>query len=262
MCPWQNANFPWTNRQSLILSVIGGNQQGFVEYLDEQTTSDPSLTITAITGNTTTPTVITSVNHNMQTGAVIKISSIPTGTPFSNLNGGVFGVQVIDSNNFALLLYDPRTDQFDLPQTDPPGVYIGGGLIAVRDNFIIVSKKFNFMEENQNIQLGYVDILMDTSEEPTAAITMNVYVNYDDNTKTNQQPDTFFNTTIPLSSSSLQTQDSTKTMQRVFCPTRGNYITIEYTFSNEQMNSVSQENDIQIDSQTVWSRPAGRIGSI
>lgn len=260
--PWQNANFPWTNSQALILSIIGGNQQGFVEYLDEQTTSDPSLTITAITGNTTTPTVITSVNHNMQTGAVIKISNIPTGTPFSNLNAGIFGIEVNDANNFQLLLYDPRTDQFDLPQTDPPGVYIGGGLIAVRDNFSIVSKKFNFMEENQNVQLGYVDILMDTSDEPTAAITMNVYVNYNDNTATNQQPDTFFNTTIPLSASSLQTQDSTKTMQRVFCPTRGNYITIEYTFSNEQMNSVSQENDVQIDSQTVWMRPAGRIGSI
>lgn len=258
---WQEANFPWANKPSSILSIIGGNQQGYVEYLDQQTTNDPSLTIISITGNTTTPTQITSPNHNMQTGAVISISGIPTGTPFAtSLNNNVFGVVVNSANTFLLMVYDPTTGQFSKPQLDASAAYIGGGQISVRDNFSIISKKFNFVEEGQNIQLGYIDILMNTTE--ASSITLNVYTNYDDNDPSNEQSDTFFNTVIPTSASTLQAQNSSKTMQRVFCPSRGNFITLQYTLSNLQMNGIEQENDIQIDSQVVWSRPAGRLGSL
>lgn len=268
---WQEANFPWVNQPSSILSIVGGNQQGYVEYLDEQTTNDESLTITAITGNTTTPTQITSANHNLQTGNVISISSIPAGTPFaSSLNGNVFGIIVNSANTFLLNKYNPSTQTFSTPQLDAPATYIGGGQILVRDNFRIVSKKFNFMEEGQNIQLGYIDILMDTSKE--GAISLKVYGDYNDNSSTNNlpnnkvpstgQPDQFFNITIPTSASALGIKDSTKTNQRVFCPTRANYITLEYTFSNAQMNGVEQENNVQVDNQIIWSRAAGRVGSI
>lgn len=341
--PWNKANFPWVNRPASILAIVGGNQQGYVEFLDEQTTNDESLTVTAITGNTTTPTVITSANHNMQTGYVVGISGIPLGTPFSNtlnnplqglitgatqanpcqitsslnhnlstgasveisgvvgmtqLNGGlytitvtgattftldnvnstaftayssggtwtdqavnVFGVIVTGVNTFQLMKYDPITKEFSDPQLDAPATYIGGGQISVRDNFRIVSKKFNFLDQGQNIQIGYIDVLMDTDEN--GAISLNVYINYDDNDPSNTQlSDTFFNVTIPLSSSPLGTTNSSKTNHRVFCPTRGNYLTLEYTLSNAQMNGEDQGSDVQIDMQVIWQRPAGRIGNI
>ena len=267
---WQEANFPWVNQPLSILSIVGGNQQGFIEYLDAQTTNDPSLTITAITGNTTTPTQITSPNHNLQTGAVVSISGIPTGTPFaSSLNGNVFGVIVNTANTFLLMVYDPDTGQFSTPQLDVPATYIGGGQISVRDNFRIVSKKFNFLDIGQNIQIGYIDILMNTSED--GAITLNIYIDYDDNSPSNQEPnndvpalnlpDEFFNITIPTSAPFLGVADSSKTNQRVYCSTRGNYLTIEYTLSNAQMAGVEQENDVQIDMQVIWRRAAGRIGN-
>lgn len=268
---WEEANFSWGNKPSLILSIVGGNQQGYIEYLDEQTTNDESLTITAITGNTTTPTQITSPNHNMQTGAVVKILDIPTGTPFAtSLNNNIFGVIVNSANTFLLMKYNATTQMFSDPQLDAPASYVGGGQIAIRDNFRIVSKKFNFLDEGQNIQVGYIDILMNTSDN--GAISLNVYVDYNDNAPSNNLPnnrvpatglpDTFFNITIPTSASSFSSANSTKLNQRVFCPTRGNYITLEYTFSNAQMNSIEQENDVQIDMQVLWARPAGRIGSI
>lgn len=268
---WQEANFQWVTQQASLLPVVGGNQQGYVEYLDEQTTNDASLTITSITGNTTTPTQIGSVNHNLQTGDVISINQIPAGTPFaSTLNGNVFGVIVNSANTFLLMKYDSNTGEFSDPELDPPATYIGGGQISVRDNFSIRSKKFNFMEQGQNIQIGYLDVLMDTSE--AGSLTLNVYVDYDDNSPSNQppnneldstlQPDTFFNVTIPTSASALGIANSSKTMQRVFCPTRGNFITLEYTFSNAQMAGIEQENDVQIDAQVIWQRAAGRIGSI
>lgn len=175
--PWIEANFNWLDQQEANPEIIGGNQQGFVEYLDSLTTNDVSLYIKSITAKTTTPTVINCPNHNMKTGFVIEISGIPDGTPFDNLNkgtdpstglpynanNGVFGIVVPnnDPNNFQLFKYNDTTKSFSTPQLDVPGdPYVGLGLIAIRENFSITSKKFNFLDEGQSIQLGYIDVLM------------------------------------------------------------------------------------------------------
>lgn len=263
--PWRTQNYPWINRPSLFPSIVGGNQQGFVEFLDSQVTNDVSLFIDNITGNTTTPTVITSPNHNLQTGAVIKITNIPIGTPFaSTLNNQIFGIVRVDADNFQLWKYNSTTQEFSTPQLDVPATYIGFGQIAIRDNFRIISKKFNFLDDGQNIQLGYIDILMDNTDN--GAISLNVYIDYNDNTPTNtlpdnvnpatNLPDTFFNsvvpTTVPIN------RESSKNWQRVFCATRAAFLTLEWTLSNSQMVGVEQESDVQIDTQILWIRKAGR----
>lgn len=285
--PWIQCNFPWINQPLGDPVIVGGNQQGFIEQLDETTTNDPSLYISAITANTTTPTVITSPSHNMQTGFVIKISSIPNGTPFDNLNtginpstnmpynnnNGVFGIIVIDSDNFQLMIYDPSTGQFSTPQLDTTTGYVGSGLISVRDNFIIQSKKFNFLDEGESIQLGYIDLLMDATEPDSGgAISLNVYLDYNDSSSsntlpqnvisddtTNTIPDTFFNSIIPTTSPPLNKVGGNKFVQRVFCATRATFLTIQYTFNNAQMAGIEQELDVQIDNQILWIRKAGRI---
>lgn len=274
--PWVQCNFPWINSQILDdPAIIGGNQQGFVEYLDEQNTNDVSLFIQNITGNTTTPTVITSPNHNLQTGAVIKISNIPTGTPFDNLNGKIFGIIVLNVNSFQLMFYNSSTQKFSTPQLDLPGSYVGGGMIAILDNFLIQSKKFNFMDDGQNIKFGYLDILMNATNSPNpGAITLQMYVDYNDdettNTlpqnviadgSTNTVPDGFFNQTIPTTPADfdLNKKGGSKFWQRVYCPTRGNFITLVYTLSNAQMVGVEQASDVQIDAQILWTRRGGRM---
>lgn len=340
---WGEANFSWGDRPAAILSLVGGNQQGYIEYLDSQDTNDPSLTIQSITANTTSPTQIGSVDHNLKTGAVISISDIPIGTAFASslnnpksgpitnstqanpcqitsplhslvtgdrvsisgvvgmtqLNGfvyeitvtsvndftlndvdstlftayasggvwtnqsrNVFGIVVNSANTFLLMKYDPDTREFSDPQLDPVPVvpYVGGAEISVRDNFRVVSKKFNFLEEAQNIQIGFIDLLVNESGD--GHMTLNVYVNYDDNTAVNAFPentDPAFNSVI--STHDAEFSDSSKFNTRVFCAVRGNYITVEYTFSNAQMASSDQERDVQIDMQVIWMRPAGRIGN-
>ena len=130
---------------------------------------------------------------------------------------------------------------------------------------MIASKKFNFLEQGQNIQIGYMDILMPTSDD--GAITLNMYANYDDDNPINVG-NPFFNTTISTASNyqgpgfPSDGAGSTKSNQRVYCPSRANYLTIEYTLSNAQMNGVEQENDVQIDMQVIWQRPAGRIQTL
>ena len=288
--PWIQCNFPWINQPAAVPAIIGGNQQGFVEYLDELTTNDVSLFISNIVGHTTTPTVVTSPNHNMQTGFVIQISGIPPTAAYSNLNSGinpntglpynanngVFGIIVIDANTFQLMLYDPTSDQFSTPQLDSPATYQGGGLINIRENFSITSKKFNFLDEGQNIQLGYIDILMAATEtDEPGAISLNVYLDYNDSSPSNTlpenviddgntpvAPDTFFNSIIPTTTSTLNNVGGTKFWQRVYCATRANFLTLQYTFSNAQLNGEEQQQDIQIDAQVLWIRRAGRMTQI
>ncbi len=265
---WSQANFPWLDVPSQFPSLIGGNQQGYVMYLssnlEPKVNNDPTLFIENITGNTTTPTVITSPNHNMATGYVIKITDIPSTTPFDNLNDQIFSIVYVDAHNFELWVFNPVNGQFNKPQTDAPATYIGGGQIRVRDNFSIISKKFNFLDEGQNIQMGFLDILLDNTE--SGSITLNIYLDYNDSTPINvlpenavpatSLPDTFFNSVIDTFSSGGIV--SSKNWKRAFCPVRGNFITLQYTLSNEQMIGIAQESNVQIDAQILWVRKAGQ----
>lgn len=266
---WSAQNNTWISRPALIPLLVGGNQQGYVEILDpavdvEQIINDVSLYISNITANTTTPTVVKSINHNLLTGAVVELS-IPGAQPFNNLDGQVFGIIRVDENNFRLMVYDPNTGQFSSPQLDVPiFAYQGAGQIIVRDNFTIKSKKFNFLDDGQNIQLGYIDILMNDTDN--GEISLNVYLDYNDTNPINippdnanpltQQPDTFFNSVVPTSVTPYR--GSSKNWQRVFCAARGAFLTIEWTFSNAQMAGDEQEEDVQIDAQILWIRKAGK----
>lgn len=269
---WINCPFPWVDQPSEFPAIIGGNQQGFVEYLDETTVNDVSLYISNITNDGTGLATITCPNHNMTTNFVIGISGIPATKPGSGLNGGVYGIDVIDQNTFTLYSFNSQSQDFDIPVTaSPAGTYIGGGLINIRENFYINSKKFNFLDEGQNIQLGYLDILMSNSPS-NGAISLNVYLDYDDQNPSNtfpcnvidngnepQEPDDFFNTIIPTTNQTTSKIQGTKFWQRVYCSTRANFLTLQYTLSNAQMAGIQQQQNVQIDAQVLWLRKAGRM---
>lgn len=275
---WLQISIPWIEYEQNWLDddvedalIVGGNQQGFVLILDQLTVNDVSLFISNIVTTGGNATVITSPNHNMQTGFIIGISGIPATTPGSDLNGGIFYVVVVDQNNFTLKSFNTNDNQFStIVVSTITGTYQGKGLINIRENFYINSKKFNFLDEGQNIQMGYLDILM--AAVANGAISLNVYLNYDDqnasNTLYNNQlvdsnpaaPDTFFNTIIPTSPSQYAVApQGTKFWQRVYCATRANFLTLQYTFSNSQMASIEQELEVQIDAQVLWVRKAGRM---
>ena len=264
---WEQANFNWITQQADFPNIMGGNQQGYVLYLNQVASNAESLFISAITGHTTTSTVITSPSHNMQNKAVIKIVNVPsTSSFFTNLNNKIFSIRVLTPDTFSLWKYNTVNGQFDVPQLDAPGTYTGEAEIQVRDNFNIVSKRFNHMDEGKQYQLGYIDILTNTTAE--GAMTLNVYNDYDDpmfSNPSNQLPenssdDTFFNQTIETTTLQYGVNGGQKQWRRVFCPTNSNFITLEYTLSNAQMIGPEQESDLQIDAQIVWSRIGGRLG--
>ena len=72
----------------------------------------------------------------------------------------------------------------------------------------------------------------------------------------NTGADTFFNITVPTSN--VSSVESSKNFQRVYCSVRSNFITIEWTLSNAQMINEAQSSDVQIDSQILWLRRAGK----
>ena len=264
---WAQSNFPWLDVPAQFPSLIGGTQHGFVlllsSNLQPKTTNDPTLFISNIIGNVTTATAITSPLHNLTTGQVIKISGIPSNDPFASLNNSIFGIVVTDANTFLVFSFSPSTGDFSIPQLNAAGTYQGGGVISVRDNFRVISKKFNYLDEGQNIQFGYMDMLLDTTQN--GEITLNVYLDYNDSRPINQAQentlpgsitaDEFFNVTVPTSQQAgIQ---SNKSWQRVFCPARGNFITLELTLSNAQLAGEAQESNVKIEGQVIWTRPAG-----
>lgn len=261
---WEQSNFPWINFPALFPALVGGNQQGFVMYLGSnvqpKVSNDVTLSIQNITFSTVD--VITSIDHNLVTGQVIQILDIPAGSPYaSSLNEGIFGVVVLDKDNFQIWSFNSSNGQFDIPVEFSEGTYIGGGRIAVRDGFSVVSKKFNFMDEGQNIQMGYLDALLVTTE--VGAVSLNVYLDYNDNSPVNIYPqnnnvDTFFNSIVPTTSPSSTALSASKYWHRVFCAVRGAFLTLQWTLSNAQLVGVEQENDFQIDAQILWIRRAGK----
>ncbi len=268
---WIEYKKTWLDDDAGDPIIVGGNQQGFIEKLDQLTVNDPSLFISNIVNNGSGIAQVTSPNHNMQSGFVIGISGIPSTTPFSNLNNGVYGITVIDKDNFTLNTYNSVDGMFSIPVVgSPAGTYVGNGVINIRENFNITSKKFNFIDEGQNIQMGFVDVLMPAIQD--GEISLYVYLNYDDQTPSNtlyenqiagvfpEVPDTFFNTVIPTSPSEYAVaRQGTKFWQRIFCATRANFLTLQYTFSNLQMSNDAQTKEVQIDAQILWLRKAGRL---
>jgi hypothetical protein len=255
---WSYQNVSWIQRQPLAPDIIGGNQQGFVEYLDVQVSNDVSLVISDIEGGLDT-VKITSYDHNLVDDQVIQLFSISSTDPFFALTNGIYGVSIEDEDTFYIYTYNSVTDDFDGAVVIADGDYIGGGRIAIRDGFSVVSKKFNALEAGQNIQLGFIDVLLNNTSN--GAITCNIYLDYNDSTPINrstenQQVDTFFNSIVPT------TQDGnlevSKNWKRVFCAARGSFITIQWTLSNAQLVGEEQGCDVQIDSQILWTRAAGR----
>jgi hypothetical protein len=112
--PWESyGNITWDSSISKFgkENILAGNQQGYVLVLETDSSSNgPSLFIQAITLSTaTTPTVITSPNHNLPNGSWVMLLDI-TGTTFADgvsLNGQNFKTSLIDQNNFSLNAYEP-----------------------------------------------------------------------------------------------------------------------------------------------------------
>jgi hypothetical protein len=159
---WGNDDVLWSDPQvdtAFAVNVLGGNQQGFVHILMQQSSNDVSLFISNISGTT-----VTSPNHNLQPNMYIKLVSA------SGITSGIGViyrvVSITDPNNFVI----------DAPVS---GTFTGSGTIAIVNGISIVTKKFNqFLQEASQVRLVKMDLYMDRT--PSAQISVQLFINDDD----------------------------------------------------------------------------------
>jgi|GEM_PF-889896 len=111
--PWATADQTWSGatNQALYENIIGGNQQGFVEIMEDnnRVSNDPSLVISNITS--ASPGVFTSTNHNISTDMWVRLTGIAgvlniDGTSLNNRNYK-FIKNSSNNNTFTLLEFQP-----------------------------------------------------------------------------------------------------------------------------------------------------------
>lgn len=253
---WGEANFNWIagQNQSEFQSVIGGNQQGFVEILMQTTTNGDSLQIANITPGSP-DTNIFSPNHNIiissdPVNPVTAFVKVTSAGGITGLTGNIYEVvSVIDANNFHI-----RT------LTTPTGVFTGPGTIAIVNNVSILTKRFNpYLGEDSQVRLGYVDFYFDKTT--FGQVTVNLFI--DDDTSipvnlTNNTINTFPETTYQVSPDT--TLANTKLWKRMYFQDISQFFQLEVTLNPDEMtdNAISSS-DVVLHAMVLWFSKSGRM---
>lgn len=223
---WQETFFPWAAQENIFQFpyIVAGNQQGFVEIIDPNVIpNDDSLHIT--NWNTTTQ-VITIMNHNLNVGNFIKISSAG-GITFPN--GNVFKIfKVNDANNVVIAVTS---------QNAPTGTFTGPGFLSVLPNFNVITKRFNpFIDEAVQVRLSYMDVYCEATEH--GALTVNLYINEDGSLPINRND---YNTINTFPETTYQTSPdvtpfiNSKIWKRINFTDVSQLFQFQFTLSDAQM---------------------------
>lgn len=172
---WGDSDFPWVNPedQSIFQNVVGGNQQGYVEIIAQQSINDESMFISNITPGAVT--TIISPNHNLQAGDFIKII---TATGITGLTNVIFKVQTVaDANTLTIATPNPL----------PTGVFTSPGSMTQLNNYSLLTKRFNLaLNEAAQNRLLYADFYMDRDDQ--GQVQINLFINESEVTPVNQAP--------------------------------------------------------------------------
>lgn len=244
--PWENYPFGWNSGQfqSGYPIIVAGNQEGFVfRDINNGPTinSAPSLFITNITSASVG--VVTSPNHNLQTGQIIVISDV---AGMTQLNGLIFRVSNPTQNTFEIqhLVGDIWINE----DTTSFTAYTSGGLITVRNSINILTKRFNpFLDIGAQLRVNYIDFLVEATQ--TGQFTLNIYIDENDNTAVE---------TLLVDTDNNSGQG--KVWCRIYPNTIAQYVQLEITYSDEQINNPDQSNpNLVLYSLMPWFSQAGRL---
>lgn len=195
---WDDNDVLWddVDGQEDFPAIVSGNQQGFVHIYANKSPDDGSLVVEDI-DLTVTPIVVTSKNHNLQTGEIISFSGLQFVNDFfppypildTNLNGMPFQVTVIDPDNFSIAKWDFDTQNYaedqstwdPLPTPSTSGVdldvsYVGSGVIILYPKLNVQTKDINvFGDKGMQVKLSYIDFLMQPTQ--SSAFTVLLAIN-------------------------------------------------------------------------------------
>ena len=155
---WTEWTEPWNAgiSQARFPLIIAGNQQGFT-HLFESNNNDASLMVTVVNAGTLTLTV---PDHNLLNGQFVRLSE---------MNGLTLGNAIVQIDNITA-----NTFTID---TTIAGVYLGGGLVEVLNNFDIRTKNFSlFAQEGKSNILNDVEVLLEKTSD--GECTFNIYQDF------------------------------------------------------------------------------------
>ena len=247
---WEMAEYAWNrpSHQSLYPSIIAGNQNGYILKIQQYSANEPSFAITDITAGT--PVQLTIPDHNLSTNDYISVSTI-LGTA-SSLNDTSYKVNFVDEDTISL------SDHNGIPITLALGsTYIGGGEISWLHDFVATSKKYNFLKEGKSTELGYIDFLVNKTED--GMFTVDIYADHDNSYPININ-DTFFNNVVHTSQYSSDIGSQDKLIHRLYARSRLQFLQFKLSLTGSQkVESSIHDSDISIFSMIIWTAPRGRL---
>lgn len=240
---WIEWTEPWNAgiSQARFPLIISGNQQGFT-HLFESNNNDASLMVTAVNGGTLTLTV---PDHNLLDGQFVRLSDMNglTITPATPL---IFQIANVTANTFTI------------DATTIVGVYTGGGLVEVLNNFDIRTKNFTlFAREGYETLLNDTEVLLEKTSD--GECTFNIYQDF--NTNEVMQP--------LWGDNSLRTRPETNdtfagSQNKIwhFVPRQviGDSFQFQFTLSDDQMRDEDiQASDFVLHAIMIDAEPTGRL---
>lgn len=248
--PWSSANYPWVSPQSQseFPSVVGGNQQGFVEILMRQVTNDDAYYMTNATIGAGF-IEITSPNHTLGVGTFIFVSNC---SGITNFSGGIYKItKVVDANKFQV----DTTEVIPVPG----GAFTGNGTFSVISNISILTKRFNpWIQEGAQVRLGYIDFYFDRTA--TGAVSVDLFLNEDDSLPTNEKVCFTFPESTYTVSADTSPYDEKKLWKRVYFEDVSQLFQIEITLSDALMKSpFVAVSDITLHGMICYFSKSGRV---
>lgn len=243
--PWQSFPYAWNNGilQSDFPQVVAGNQQGFVfnAYNNGSIANAPALTISAV--SQANPAIVTSTNHNMSTGTIIKITGV---VGMTELNGNIYRVSMPTQNTFEIQTLDSFGNWVNVDSTTF-GAYVSSGFITIRNNFNITTKRFNpFLQDGDQVRIQNVDLFLE--QDATTEFTMNVFL--DENPNSSLEVDI-----VPINSPTMG-----KVWVRNYTSVIGQFCQLEFTFDDEQMiDPTLSDGNIVLHAMMLWMSNGGRL---
>lgn len=242
---WENFTISWDagQLQSDYPQICAGNQQGFVfnDYNAGDIANDPSLVITGATQ--ANPIVVTSTNHNLGNGDIIRISDV---NGMAQLNGNIYRVTLPTANTFVLETLDSNGNWIKVDSSGF-GAYTSGGRITIRNNFNITTKRFNpFIELGDQVRLQWVDLFLE--EASTTEFTMSVFLDENDNTS------------LEVDIVSPNSNLLAKVWVRAYTSVIGQFAQLEFSFSDEQIvDPTLSDGDVTLHAMMLWMSNGGRL---
>ena len=266
---WDDDETYWddADSQSQFPSIVIGNQQGFVLNYGYKTFDDPGLTVHNI--SLATPPVITSPNHNLETGEFVYLTDLsfldetvsPVVTTPTSLNEVIYLVTRLTADTFSIATWNSATQSPNYGFSYTPAstaTYVGAGRITLLPRMNIQTKDFNpYQEKGAQVKLSYIDFLTDVPGSADAAMTVRLLLNSSPvavgnvivgNTQVEQY--------LPTGYSLPQ---SDYAWHRFFATTTGQYIRLQMTYDNDLMTTLSTHlAGWSLNAMSLWVRPGSK----